>query len=421
MFFRAGFCYKVKRGDFASVELFRKASEALALNPNARLYFDYNARAPLRPSARAALLSCLDQMGNPSSVHTEGRTAFACLEAARFQIAQLVGAEPAGVFFTSGATESNVWALSPLYQEAEGQICVFERVVMSAIEHPSVQKGGGFAAEHRLRVPVTSAGVLDLDGLESILKQEKEGGRRSLISVMMVNNETGVLQPLRAVGELACLYGAFLHVDATQAVGRIEVPYWAWGVDALSVSAHKMGGPPGIGALILRNSERGPLPLLRGGNQETRRRAGTENTPAIAGFGAVAQEISEIGMHEEQERLQKLRAILEEGLSTRFEDLLIFGKEVPRISNTSCFAIPGVPSETAAMALDLAGIAVSPGGAACASGKISAGHVLEAMGVPLEYRRCALRVSLGWATQEEEVLQFLERAFPCLARILAYS
>jgi len=245
----------------------------------ARVYFDWNATAPLRPEARAAMLAALDAPQNASSVHAEGRTARGIVEEARRKVAALAGAEPSNVIFTSGATEANMLALTP----ALGGVPRRERLFVSAIEHPSVRSGGRFAADVIEEVSVTATGVIDLDALKQTLTRFEH----PLVSVMLANNETGVVQPIRAVAELVHAAGGILHVDAVQGAGRMPVDMAALGADLLSLSSHKIGGPQGAGALI-RRTGLSPEPLIKGGGQERGFRAGTENVAAIAGFGAAA-------------------------------------------------------------------------------------------------------------------------------------
>src|SRR5215468_1590799 len=254
-----------------------------------RIYLDWNATAPLRPEARAAMLAALDAVGNPSSVHHEGRAARHVLEQARERVAALVGAQPRNVVFTSGGTEANMMALSPALEIAENK-SGFDRLMMSAIEHASVRAGGSFASHEVEEIPVTGDGVVDLGALERRLSElRRQGARPPLVSIMAANNETGVIQPVEAAAAAIHTAGGLLHVDAAQVAGRIPFDISGSGADLLTVSAHKLGGPQGVGALI-KQSETLHLaqPLLRGGGQERGARAGTENVAGIAGFGAAA-------------------------------------------------------------------------------------------------------------------------------------
>ena len=358
----------------------------------ARVYFDWNATAPLRPEARAAMLAALDAPQNASSVHAEGRTARGIVEEARRKVAALAGAEPSNVIFTSGATEANMLALTP----ALGGVPRRERLFVSAIEHPSVRSGGRFAADAIEEVSVTATGVIDLDAL----KQTVTRFEHPLVSVMLANNETGVVQPIRAVAELVHAAGGILHVDAVQGAGRMPVDMAALGADLLSLSSHKIGGPQGAGALI-RRTGLSPEPLIKGGGQERGFRAGTENVAAIAGFGAAAEAAAN-SLTTEPARVAALRDRLESELRSTTPDLVIFAAGIGRLPNTSLVAVPGTKAETALIAFDLKGIALSSG-SACSSGKVQPSHVLAAMGVEPALARAALRISLGWETIETDL------------------
>ena len=358
----------------------------------ARVYFDWNATAPLRPEARAAMLAALDAPQNASSVHAEGRTARGIVEEARRKVAALAGAEPSNVIFTSGATEANMLALTP----ALGGVPRRERLFVSAIEHPSVRSGGRFAADAIEEVSVTATGVIDLDALKQTLTRFEH----PLVSVMLANNETGVVQPIRAVAELVHAAGGILHVDAVQGAGRMPVDMAALGADLLSLSSHKIGGPQGAGALI-RSTGLSPEPLIKGGGQERGFRAGTENVAAIAGFGAAAEAAAN-SLTTEPARVAALRDRLEAELRSTTPDLVIFAAGIGRLPNTSLVAVPGTKAETALIAFDLKGIALSSG-SACSSGKVQPSHVLAAMGVEPALARAALRISLGWETIETDL------------------
>jgi len=357
-----------------------------------RAYLDWNATAPLRPQARAAMVEALDAIGNPSSVHAEGRAARGIVEAARERVAVLVGAEPRHVVFTAGGTEANMLALSP---KTGGR---WQRLLASAIEHPSVRSGGRFAAVEELAV--TAAGLIDLADLAHRLA----AGPPALVSIMLANNETGVVQPVAEAARLAHEAGSLLHVDAVQAAGRIPCDINALGADLLTLSGHKIGGPKGAGALV----KRAPLqldPLVTGGGQERGERAGTENVAAIAGFGAAAG-AAEADLAAESARVRALRDRLEAGLRAATPDLIIFGTDAERLPNTTLFGLEGMKAETAIILFDLAGVAVSSG-AACSSGKVQPSHVLKAMGVAPALARSAVRVSLGPTTTEDDIERFL--------------
>jgi cysteine desulfurase len=360
-----------------------------------RIYFDWNATAPLRKEARAAALAAFDLNGNPSSVHGEGRAARRLIEHAREQVAALVGAQPRNVAFTSGGTEANMLALAPAAAR--------DRLLVSAIEHPSVLAGGRFPSGSVERLPVTGSGALDVATLERRLAAL---GSRALVSLMLANNETGVVQPVAQAAQLVHAAGGVLHVDAVQAVGRIPSDINALGADLLTLSGHKIGAPKGIGALIGRTEVSLVDALVKGGGQERGLRAGTENVAGIAGFGAAAAAARE-GFTAETARMAALRDRLEAGLKAASPGVVIFGTESERLPNTTLFAVPGVKAETAVIALDLEGVAVSAG-AACSSGKVQPSHVLAAMGVPPHLARAGVRVSLGPSITESEIDRFIE-------------
>ncbi len=366
-----------------------------------RSYFDWNATTPLRPEAKEALLEALAAVGNPSSVHAEGRVARGLVERAREQVANLIGAQPADVFFTSGGTEANMAALTPAIETADEKR-PRERLLISAIEHSSVRTGGRFPREAIEDVPVTSDGRVDLCALAGAVGRTS----RPLVSLMLANNETGVIQPVAQAAAVVHAAGGLLHVDAIQAVGRIACDIHQIGADLVTLSAHKIGGPKGIGALVRRNEDiHLPEPLIRGGGQERGYRAGTENVPGIAAFGAAAAAAQASGAADAA-RMVTLRDILEGGLKAISQSAVIFGEAAERLPNTILFAADGMKAETAVIAFDLEGIAVSSG-AACSSGKVQPSHVLAAMGVSPALLRGAVRVSLGWSTTEADVERFL--------------
>jgi cysteine desulfurase len=361
-----------------------------------RIYFDWNASAPLRDEAQQAVLRALDATGNASSVHVEGRAARGLIEAARGQVAQLVGAEAKNVTFTSGATEANALALTPAIETA-GEKRKRDRLFVSAIEHPSVLSGGRFAAETIEHLPVTPDGLVDCDALRSAIARAK----RPLVSVMLANNETGVIQPIAEIADIVHAANGLLHVDAVQAPGRIPCDIESLGADLMTLSSHKLGGPQGAGALIRGGDIHIGEPLIRGGGQERGLRAGTENVAAIAGFGTAAAIC-----RADDGRLAKLRDALEAGIKAVTPEAIVFGESAPRLPNTTLFAVPGIKAETAIIAFDLEGVSVSSG-SACSSGKVQASHVLAAMGVSPALARGAARVSLGWSTSMLHVKQFL--------------
>jgi cysteine desulfurase len=363
-----------------------------------RAYFDWNATAPLRDGARAAMGAALELTGNASSVHAEGRAARRMVEEAREKIAGLVGAEPKNVTFTSGATEANMLALTPAL-EVSGVKHWRDRLFVSAIEHSSVRSGGRFAVDATEELPVMSDGLLDLHALRTAIARAE----RPLVSVMLANNETGIIQPIAEIAQIVHGANGVLHVDAVQGPGRADCRMTELGADLMSLSAHKLGGPQGAGALIRRGDIHIAEPLIKGGGQERSLRAGTENVAAITGFGAAADD----AQHQTDEaRMTALRDRLEAGLKAATPQTVIFGEGLARLPNTTLFAVPGIKAETAIIAFDLKGIAVSSG-SACSSGKVQASHVLAAMGVEPQLARGAVRISLGWSTREADVERLL--------------
>jgi cysteine desulfurase len=353
-----------------------------------RTYLDWNATAPLRAEARAAMLAALDVLGNPSSPHAEGRRARAIVEDAREQVAALVGARPAEVVFTSGGTEANNTVL------AAG----WGTILVSGIEHDSVLAPARAAKARIVELPVGRTGVVQFRAPAAV-----DGAGRVLLSLQMANNETGVLQPVTEVAAVARERGVFVHTDAVQAAGRTAVDFRALGVDYLTLSAHKIGGPKGVGALVIH--ERATLPaLIAGGGQERRRRAGTENVAAIAGFGAAAE-----AARRDLARMPEIAALrdrLEGEVRAVTPEAIVIGAGAERLPNTTSIALAGASAETLVIAFDLAGIAVSAG-AACSSGKVGASHVLDAMELEPGLARAAIRVSLGWSSTERDVAAFV--------------
>ena len=364
-----------------------------------RVYLDWNATTPLRPQARDAMAAAWDIAGNPSSVHAEGRQARKLMEDARTRVAGAVGALSRNVVFTSGGTEANALALAPGLRR--GSNLPAERLVVSAIEHASVLAGGRFPPQAIETVGVTRYGLVDLDRLRAALGDRPP----ALVSLMLANNETGALQPVAEAAEIVHAAGGLLHVDAIQAFGKISFDINMMGADLVTLSAHKIGGPKGVGAVVLAEGVLGFEPLLRGGGQELGRRAGTENVAGIAGFGAAMQ--AALGsLNSDAIRLETLRNRLENGLRDT-EGMIVFADDVPRLPNTTLFAVPGLKAETAVIGFDLAGVAVSSG-SACSSGKVQPSHVLEAMGFGPELAQGAVRLSLGWSTSEADVDRCLE-------------
>ena len=368
---------------------------------SARSYLDWNATAPMREEAKAAYTAAVSRVGNPSSVHAEGRAARALLETAREQVAALVGAQPGNVVFTASGTEANMLALTPAIETADNK-GPRSRLFLSAIEHVSVRAGGRFPREGIEELPVRADGRLDLAALAAAIA----GTPRPLVSLMLANNETGIVQPVAEAGAIVHAAGGLIHVDAVQAAGRIPCDITALGTDLLTLSAHKIGGAKGSGALIrAREDIHFTEPLVRGGGQERGLRAGTENVPGIAAFGAADACCG--GRAGEAAHMSRLRNELEVGLLAVTPDATVFGHEtVERLPNTTLFTVAGVKAETAVIAFDLEGVAVSSG-AACSSGKVQPSHVLAAMGVSAPLQRGALRVSLGWNSTEADVEKFL--------------
>jgi len=347
-------------------------------------YLDWNATAPLRPEAAAAMAEALALGGNPSSVHRWGREARQLVERSREAVAALVGAPPGGVVFTSGGTEANHLGLRTRKAWT----------LISAVEHSSVLE----ARSHPPALAVDSNGIVDVKALAQRLA-EIDTRSMGLVSVMLANNETGVIQPVREIADTVHAWDCLFHCDAVQAAGKIPVSLADTSADLLSLSAHKIGGPTGVGALIVAD---GVLitPLSRGGGQERNRRAGTENLTGIAGFAAAASACNV----EEYKQVRELRDQLEAALPP---DAIVIGSGVPRLPNTSAIAMPGVPAETQIIALDLDGVMVSAG-AACSSGKVGPSHVLAAMGVASDIANTTIRVSLGWSTTEADIAHFID-------------
>jgi cysteine desulfurase len=358
-------------------------------------YLDHAATTPVRPEVVAAMAEAMAEPGNPSSVHGPGRLARSRLEAARRAVAERVTVAPDRVVFTSGGTEANHLAL----------LGVAGPCLVSAIEHASVLE----AVPEASRVPVDATGRLDLSALADLLRRHGP----ALVSVMLANNETGVVQPVAEAARLAHAHGSLLHCDAAQAFAKPPFTLAGLGADLLTLSAHKIGGPPGVGALVLRDGLE-LAPLQRGGGQELRRRAGTENLPGIVGFGAALE------LATDWERVRRLRDQVEVAARALHPATFLVGADADRLANITCLLTPGLPAEVQLMALDLAGVAVSSG-AACSSGKVGPSHVLAAMGFGPELARCAIRVSLGWSSTAADVERFAHAWGSLLARRSGHS
>jgi cysteine desulfurase len=364
-----------------------------------RIYLDHNATSPLRPEARAAMLAAMAAPGNASSVHAEGRAAKAILEQARATIAKGLGTAARNVTFTSGASEAANLVLTPMMQRGKDR-APMEVLLIGAGEHPAVLAGHRFPAEAVEQVALTPDGALSLPALDAALT--RCAGRRVMIALQSVNNETGVIQPVREAADRVHAAGGLLICDATQAIGRIETSFQTTAADFLFFSSHKLGGPAGVGALAAAQDGLHIMETtVKGGGQEFGRRAGTENVVGVAGFAAAFEAVSG-AMTTENTRLKPMRDSLERRIAELAPQTRFFGRGAPRVATTSAFALPGIPAHTALMALDLSGVAVSSG-SACSSGKVRESHVLAAMGAG---EKEALRVSLGWTTREEDVEQF---------------
>ena len=361
------------------------------MNAAEPIYLDYNATAPIREEVIALIVEIMATVGNASSVHQAGRRARARIDKARQQVADMVGAPVKNVIFTSGGTESDNLALRGFGPR---------HLIVSGIEHGAILAPALLLDRDAAIVDVDQQGRVDLDALKAALAASDDP---ALVSLMLANNETGVIQPVAEVAEIAQAHDALLHCDAIQGAGKIAVDINELGADLLSLSAHKIGGPQGVGALVM-HEDRTVLAQMVGGGQEMGRRSGTENVAGIAGFGEAARLASE--ELTEFAKLAQLRDTMEDRLAQIAPARKVIGAEAARVPNTSCVTMPGVRSDTQVMALDLAGIAVSAG-SACSSGKVSASHVLDAMGIELDEAMTAIRVSLGRNTTSVEIERFL--------------
>ena len=352
-----------------------------------RSYLDFNATAPARPEVIDAVVGAMRERGNASSVHADGRSARSRVENARAQVASLVGAEANSVVFTGSGTESNNQAL---------RAADCERIIVSAIEHESVLQ----ARADAVICPVTPDGLVDLEVLECLLAESRAS---TIVSIMLANNETGIIQPVREAAKLAHNAGALFHCDVVQAAGKIPIDMASLGVDSLALSAHKIGGPQGVGALIYRKPS-AIQRFIHGGGQESGLRAGTENVPGIVGYG-VAAESALTGLTLFGE-LETLRDELERRILQIEPAVKVFGISLPRLPNTSKFATQKLTSEIQVMGLDLDGVSISAG-SACSAGRIETPYVLAAMGVPDDFGLCAIRVSLGWTSTADDIDRFI--------------
>lgn len=368
------------------------------------IYLDHNATSPLSDAARTVMIKALDQGGNASSIHATGRQARARIEAARGHVARLANAAPGDVTFTSGGTEANNLIINSA-QMRDGAL------IISSIEHPSVLEAARAAGREIKLIPCDSNGIIQPDALQSILDEDDTAP--ALVSVMLANNETGVIQPITELARITHEKGALFHTDAIQAAGRIPINIAELGADYLTLSAHKMGGPQGVGAVI--TSCGAPLsPMMTGGGQERKARAGTENLSGIAGFGAAAKAALENMQNMNQ--VKTLRDELEGQIQSLDVEIQVLGEHAERLPNTSLLSCAGFPAETIVIALDLDGIAISSG-AACSSGKTGASHVPAAMGLDEDTARSTFRVSFGLQNSKEDVEHFLHALTPILKRM----
>ncbi len=355
------------------------------MEKNKNIYLDHNATTTVKYAVRVAMSEVMAEPLNASSVHSFGRKAKKYIDEARANILDAVGAKGQTLIFTGSGTEANNLAIKGFKQA--------DSIVVSAVEHISVLKAvckgsGGI-------VPVNDSGLVDLEVLKRILQNSKG---RSLVSIMLANNETGVIQPIGEIASMVVGSGGFIHCDASQAIGKIDVNFNELNVDMMSISAHKFGGPQGVGALIIKKGLEID-PIIVGGGQEGRLRAGTENVMAIVGFGTAALLVGKMD--------SALRDYLEDQIMSFAPEALIVGKEVSRLPNTTCVATPNMPSDTQLISYDLAGIAVS-NGSACSSGTVQESHVLKAMQLDPKYIKNAIRVSIGVDTLKEEIDAFME-------------
>ncbi len=370
--------------------------------PASRTYFDHNATSPLRPAARAALLAALDLRGNASSVHAEGRAARSVIETARADVAAFVGTATRNVIFTSGATEALNLVLTPDLHVAGANVGL-DVLLIAGGEHACVREGNRFPQDAVEILPMTAAGVLDLAALDAALA--RHAGHRVMLALQAANNVTGVVQPVADASARVHAAGGFVVCDAAQAVGRIDSGFAALRADALAISAHKFGGPKGIGALCFASDGcHINARLLRGGGQERGWRAGTENVAAVAGFAAAVADVAATAVAEAL-RVAQWRDQLEAEVGRLAPSAIFYGAGSQRLPNTSCFAVPGIEAQVLLMSLDVEGIAVSSG-SACSSGKVKPSHVLAAMGAEPGLAKGAIRLSLGWNSQAEDVRAF---------------
>jgi cysteine desulfurase len=362
------------------------------------IYLDHNASAPLLPEARAAHVGALDLVGNPSSVHAQGRALRAVIDKARAQVARLAGAERDQVVFTGSATEA-------ITQAIVGGARAFgvDAIVVSEGEHAAVLKAAEATGLPVKQVGLDADGLIKVEEIASALAAADLVGMRLLVAVHLVNNETGVIQPVDRIEVLVGPSPHYLFVDAVQGFGKVGLEFSSRAPDMMAVSGHKIGSPSGIGALLMKGHA-DQVRLIPGGGQESGRRGGTESAAAIAGFGAAAEVFAERFY---AANVSELVRTAEDGMRLIAPDLVVFGEKADRIGNVTNFAVPGLKNAVAMMGLDLLGLAVSSG-SACSSGKVGPSHVLAAMGVPAELSECAMRVSFGWSSTIEDVEAYLK-------------
>jgi cysteine desulfurase len=373
-----------------------------------RAYMDWNATAPLLPEAREAFLRVGLMEGNPSSVHREGRAVRTEIEAARRKLAAAVGAKPADIIFTSGATEAANLVLTPDFRMGRAPLRI-GKLYVSAIEHKAVFEGGRFAKADIETIPVHADGTADMAVLAAMLEGHDRSLGLPMVALMSANNETGVVQPIAAAAKLVHGAGGILVVDAVQAFGRIPLDIAELDADFMIVSSHKIGGPKGAGALVSRGEAMMPSALIHGGGQEKGHRSGTENAASIAGFGAAAEVVAS-DVAARADRLRGVQQTIEARMREIAPELVVHGIDSERLPNTTFFSLPGLKSETGQIAFDLEGVALSAG-SACSSGKVGESHVLKAMG--LDPRMGALRISIGTSTTERDI----ERTIAAFAKI----
>lgn len=370
------------------------------------IYLDHNASAPLLPEARDAIVAALAMTGNPSSVHGHGRALRGLVDDARAKVAKLAGATREHVVFTGSATEAITQAIV-----AGAKALGVSGIVVSAGDHTAALKAAEASGLPVTVVGLDADGYIRVDEIATAMARADQAGEKLLVAVHLVNNETGVIQPIEGIEVLVGASPHYLFVDAVQALGKMNLEFGARSPDMMAVSAHKIGGPAGVGALLMKGHA-DQVRLIPGGGQETGRRGGTEAAALIAGFGAAAEAFP---AKFQAANVSELVRTAEEGMRNMAPDLVVFGEKADRIGNVSNFAVPGLKSSVAMMGLDLKGISVSSG-SACSSGKVGPSHVLKAMGVPAELSECAMRLSVGWNSTEADIEAFLEGFSEVLGR-----